>query len=192
MPDAGCDITLLLRSSAAGDAEATSRLSELMYHELRREAERQFKREDTGHTLQPTALIHESFVRLMGQRNTHWQSREHFLGVAATMMRRILTDHARSRQRLKRGGKRERVLLLDEQQLSITDPDDILMVHEALQKLEQVDARQAKIVELRFFAGMTNAEVAQTMRLSLRTIEAEWSFARAWLRKELDDDRDAG
>lgn len=190
MSSAGSDITLLLRSSAAGDAEATSRLADLMYQELRREAERQFAREETGHTLQPTALIHESFLRLMGQNNTHWQSREHFLGVAATMMRRILTDHARGRKRLKRGGKRERVLLLDEQQLSITDPDDILMVHEALQKLEQVDARQAKIVELRFFAGMTNAEVAQALGLSLRTIEAEWSFARAWLRKELGEESD--
>ncbi|MBI1347285.1 sigma-70 family RNA polymerase sigma factor [bacterium] len=187
MSDNPANVTQLLQLSAAGDSTATSRLSELLYQELRREAERQFLREDAGHTLQPTALIHESFLRLMDQRETSWKSREHFLGVAATMMRRILTDHARGRQRLKRGGDRQREILLDEHQLSVQDPDDILIVHDALQKLEQVDSRQARIVELRFFAGMSNAEVADVLDLSLRTVEAEWAFARAWLRKEMNE-----
>lgn len=180
------DVTQLLRSVDAGDEVATRRLTELLYDQLREQAKRQLARESAGHTLQTTALIHESFLRLLGQQNTHWKNREHFLAVAATMMRRILTDHARSHHRLKRGGDRERLPLLDDHQLSTTNLDDVLMVNDALEKLEQLDSRQAKIVELRFFAGLSNAEVAEALGLSLRTIEAEWAFARAWLRNELD------
>lgn len=188
MPMHPTNVTQLLGQSAAGDAAATARLTELMYDALRREAERQFAHENPNHTLQPTALIHETFMRLLGQRDTHWQSREHFLGIAATMMRRILIDHARGRQQLKRGGTWKKLSLLDDEQLSLTRDDDVLMVDEALEKLEQVDPRQARIVELRFFGGMTNAEVAKALGVSLRTVEAEWAFARAWLRKELADE----
>jgi RNA polymerase sigma-70 factor, ECF subfamily len=181
------DITQLLGRSAGGDAAATAALLELTYDTLRQQAERQFRDEGAGHTLQPTAVVHESFMRLIGQRDIQWQNRAHFLSVAAMMMRRVLTDHARGKHRQKRGGAWRKLSELDDQQLSIARDDDVLMVHEALEKLEQVDPRQARIVELRFFGGLTNAEVAQTLGLSLRTIEAEWSFARAWLRKELDD-----
>ena len=185
------DVTQLLRSVDAGDEVATRRLTELLYDQLREQAKRQLARESAGHTLQTTALIHESFLRLLGQQNTHWKNREHFLAVAATMMRRILTDHARSHHRLKRGGDRQRLPLLDDHQLSTTNLDDVLMVNDALEKLEQLDSRQAKIVELRFFAGLSNAEVAEALGLSLRTIEAEWAFARAWLRNELDVQNEA-
>lgn len=182
------NVTQLLGESAAGSAAATARLAELLYDSLRREAERQFADEDRGHTLQPTALIHEAFIRLVGQRETQWQGRTHFLSVAATMMRRILTDHARAKHRDKRGGAWRKLSTLDDQQISISRDDDVLMVHDAIEQLKKVDPRQARIVELRFFGGMSNAEVAAELGVSLRTVEAEWAFARAWLRSQLGDD----
>lgn len=182
------EVTELLRQSSAGNASATGRLAELLYQDLHREAERQFEAERTEHTLQPTALIHESFIRLVGQNQTEWQNREHFLAVASRMMRRVLTDHARHRLRQKRQGERRRLYLDLDQQLSIDDPNDVLLLHDLLQRLEVLDPRQAQIVELRFFAGMTNAEVAQALHMSLRTVEGEWAMAKAWLRKEIAED----
>lgn len=179
------EITQLLRSSSSGDAVATARLLEMMYDTLHGQAVQIFSDERMGHTLQPTALVHESFLRLVGLREIEWQSRRHFLTVAAGMMRRILTDHARTRKRLKRGGAWTKLADLDERQLSLSSDDDVLSLHESLEKLEKIDPRQAQIVELRFFGGLTHAEVAETLGLSLRTVEAEWAFAKAWLRKEL-------
>lgn len=185
MADEVPEITRLLRSSSAGDSSATTRLLELMYDALHHQAVQLFNDERVGHTLQPTALVHESFIRLVGIAEIEWQSRRHFLLMAATMMRRILTDHARSRMRLKRGGAWKKVIEVDERQLSLSSDDDVLSVHEALGKLEAIDPRQAQIVELRFFGGLSQAEVADALGVSLRTVEAEWAFAKAWLRKEL-------
>ena len=185
MADNALEITRLLRSSSSGDSAATTRLLELMYDALHNQAVQLFNDERAGHTLQPTALVHESFLRLTGIDEIEWQSRRHFLLVASTMMRRILTDHARSRKRLKRGGAWHKVAEIDERQLSLSSDDDVLSVHESLEKLEKIDARQAQIVELRFFGGLSHAEVAEALGLSLRTVEAEWAFAKAWLRKEL-------
>ncbi|OYW20183.1 MAG: hypothetical protein B7Z52_02590 [Burkholderiales bacterium 12-64-5] len=182
-PDA--DINDLLQRSLQGDRAAGVQLSELLYVDLRRVAERQFSSEASGHTLQATALIHESYLRLVGQNRTKWQNRDHFLAVATSMMRRVLTDHARSRLRLKRGGQQRRTPLQPEQQISLDQPEDVVMIHDALEKLEQLDPRQARIVELRFFGGMNNSEVAEALGLSLRTVEGEWASARAWLRREL-------
>lgn len=183
------EVTELLRQSSAGDVSATGRLAELLYADLHSEAARQFALERPEHTLQPTALIHESFLRLVGQNQTVWQNREHFLAVASRMMRRVLTDHARQRLRQKRQGVRRRLELDLDQQLSIDDPNDVLLLHDLLQRLEVLDARQAQIVELRFFAGMTNPEVAQALQMSLRTIESEWAMAKAWLRREISADQ---
>jgi RNA polymerase sigma factor (TIGR02999 family) len=183
--NATVEITQLLRSSSSGDTAATARLLEMMYDALHGQAVRIFSGERVGHTLQPTALVHESFLRLVGLREIEWQSRRHFLTVAAGMMRRILTDHARTQKRLKRGGAWTKIADLDERQLSLSSDDDVLSVHESLEKLEQVDPRQAQIVELRFFGGLSHAEVAETLGISLRRVEAEWAFAKAWLRKEL-------
>jgi RNA polymerase sigma-70 factor, ECF subfamily len=124
-------------------------------------------------------------LTLVGMHDIDWKSRGHFLAVASTLMRQILTDHARTRNRLKRGGAWSKLAELDERQISLSSDDDVLSVHEALEKLEPIDPRQAKIVELRFFGGLTQAEVADTLGLSLRTVESEWAFAKAWLRKEL-------
>ncbi len=185
MADHDPDINELIQRSSQGDEAAAAQLSDLLYVDLRREAERQFSAESSGHTLQATALIHESFLRLIGQNRTKWQNRDHFLAVATSMMRRVLTDHARSRLRLKRGGQQHRVLLQPDQQISLSQPEDVVMVHDALEKLEKLDPRQARIIELRFFGGMSNVEVAEALGLSLRTVEGEWAIARAWLRREL-------
>jgi len=181
------EVTQLLRASVQGNASATAKLLELTYNALRGEAVRLFEDERKSHTLQPTALVHESFLRLVGQQDIEWQSRGHFVGVAATMMRRILTDYARSRKSQKRGGGWKKLAEMDERRLSLSSDDDVLSIHEALEKLEQVDPRQAKIVELRFFGGMTNQEAADALGVSLRTVEADWSFAKAWLRRELSE-----
>lgn len=185
MSAADADINDLIQRSSEGDENAAAQLAGLLYGDLRREAERQFSAENLGHTLQPTALIHESFLRLVNQGRTKWQNREHFLAVATSMMRRVLTDHARSRLRLKRGGQKRRTTLPLDQQISLDQPEDVVMVHDALEKLEKLDPRQARIVELRFFGGFSNAEVAEALKLSLRTVEGEWASARAWLRREL-------
>ena len=129
--------------------------------------------------------MHESVLRLLGQSKTDWENQAHFLAVASQMMRRVLTDHARQRKRLKRGGGRRQVQMNSDVPIAEADPETILAVHEALEKLELLDPRQAKIVELRFFAGLKNEEIAQSLGVSLRTVEAEWTMARAWLKREL-------
>lgn len=178
------DITLWLNLAASGETDAVRRVTEVLYHDLRDLAEDYLRRENPGHTLQPTALIHESFLRLLGQ-NSQWANRYQFMAIAGTTMRRILTDHARAKLMIKRGSGRQRVPLEESQKLTIDHPEDVIAVHEALEKLEQLDPRQAKIVELRFFGGLTMPEVAQALNLSPRTIEAEWTMVRAWLRREL-------
>ena len=159
----------------------------LVYNELHALAERYLRRESGGHTLQPTALVHEAYVKLVDQHRVSWQGRTHFLAVGAQAMRRILVDHARIKNAAKRGGGGQRIGLQEHLKLSNQRSEDLVAVDEALNKLSQIDARQATIVEMRFFGGMTVAEVAEVLGVSRRTVEAEWTMVRAWLRRELTE-----
>lgn len=186
----------LLVASRAGDRRAADELSEMLYDELHGQAHRLLSREGKGHTLQTTALLHEAYLRLVAQTRVDWQGRTHFLAIGAQALRRVLVDHARARLRDKRGGGRVRVELNEDALISPERDHDVLAVDAALTKLARIDERQARVVELRFFAGLTVEEVAAALGLSKRTIEGEWTVARAWLRRELadvgDDQPDAG
>ncbi|HEV3024823.1 MAG TPA: ECF-type sigma factor [Pirellulales bacterium] len=175
--------------SAPGSSDDQTRpvddLVPLVYDELRRLAARYLRRESRGNTLQPTALVNEAFLKLAGQQRVDWQGRTHVLAIGAKAMRRILVDHAKRKRRLKRGGGLNRIQLDDAAALSPERDEDLLAVDEALEKLAGVDERQATIVELRFFGGMTVEEVAQALGVSKRTVESEWTMVRAWLRREL-------
>lgn len=174
------EATGLLNGWCAGDRAALDRLLPLVYDELRRIAARHLERERPDHTLQPTALVHEAYFRLVDQRQVDWKNRAQFLGLAAEMMRRILVNHARDRNALKRGGGLHRVALTEE--LEQPGPDvDIQLLDDALRRLAEHDPRKAQIVELRFFGGLTNAEAADVLQVSLATVERDWKFARAWL-----------
>ena len=189
MPDAGStpDITGLLRRWQSGDAQALADLTPLVYRELHGIAVRYLSHERANHTLQSTALVHEAFLRLVDQNRVDWQSRTHFFGVSAQLMRRILVDHARRVGRVKRGADVVKISLdgIDVGQAPAADPPDILMLDAALQELEALDARQARIVELRFFAGLTIEETADAMQVSTGTIKREWAVARAWLYRRI-------
>jgi RNA polymerase sigma factor (TIGR02999 family) len=156
-----------------------------VYDELRRLAGSYLAGETVSHTLQPTALVNEAYIKLVDQTRVDWKGRTHFFAVAAQAMRRILVDHARRRSRQKRGGGHQRIEWSDQLQLCPERDDDLLALDEALTKLAQLDSRQAQIVELRFFGGLTVAEVSQLLNLSKRTVEAEWTMIKAWLRREL-------
>jgi RNA polymerase sigma factor (TIGR02999 family) len=181
------DITRMLEAWADGDPDALERLMPLVYDELRRVASRRLARERREHTLQPTALVHEAYLRLAGQRSARFESRAQFFALAARMMRRILVDHARSRAAAKRrpGGVR---LSLDELP-SLAAPEggevDLVALDTALERLAALDERQAKTVELRYFAGLSIEETAAALGLSPATVKREWTMARAWLRREL-------
>jgi RNA polymerase sigma factor (TIGR02999 family) len=173
--------TELLLAWGGGDAVARERMLPLVYDELRRLAASYLRRERPGHTLQPTALVHEAYVRLIDQRQVDWSNRAQFIGLAAVMMRRILVNHARDRVAGKRGGGAEHVpLTLAGERIGTTDLD-VLDLHEALERLTALDARKGQIVELKFFGGLTTDEIAQTLEVSSATIEREWKFSRAWL-----------
>jgi len=178
-------INQLVRDSRSGDGQSQERLMTLAYSELQRLAGRYLRRERVGHTLQPTALVHEAYLKLAGGGTVPWAERTHFLAVAAQAMKRVLIDHARGRARAKRGGNPARVTL-DEALCPFESPDmDVLALEAALQRLDTLDSRQARIVELRFFSGMTVSEVAEVVGCSKRTVEGEWTHAKAWLRREL-------
>jgi len=179
------DVTRLLAEHRDGREGALAELMPLVYDELRAVAARHMRRERDGHTLQPTALVNEAYMRLVDQTRVDWQGRTHFLAVASTAMRRLLIDHARARGRDKRGGERVRVDL--DESVNVVEPDDeaVLAVHEALERLEALDARQARVVELRYFGGLGVDEVAEALGVSRRTVEAEWTHAKAWLQREL-------
>jgi RNA polymerase sigma-70 factor, ECF subfamily len=173
--------TNLLVAWAGGDAGAREAMLSLVYDELRRLAASYLRRERSDHTLQPTALVHEAYLRLIDQRQVDWNNRAQFLGLAAVMMRRILVNHARDRAAAKRGGQAERVpLTLVAGELGAPEVD-IIAVHDALERLTAFDPRKARIVELKFFGGLTTAEIAAVLHVSPATIEREWTFARAWL-----------
>ena len=159
-----------------------------LYAELRALAGSFLNRERADHTLQPTALVHEAWIRLSAQDGSRWSNRAHFFAVAAQCMRRILIDHARRKGRHKRGGELQRVTMVTDLTPSLEPAEvDVLALDEALQRLAELDARQAQVVELRFFAGLTVEEVAQALDVSARTVAGDWRLARAWLSRELDD-----
>ena len=173
----------------AKDKESLDKLMPAVYDELRRQAARYLRREQPGHTLQTTALIHEAYVRLVDQHNVQWQNRAQFFGMAAQMMRRILVDHARTKKRAKRGGSDIRISL-DDATVAVKGQDlDVVEVDEALTRLAKIDEQQSRVVELRFFSGLTVEETAEVMGISPATVKRDWSMAKAWLHRELSDDR---
>lgn len=178
------DVTQLLAEWSSGDKNALEKLLPLVYDELRRQARRYLGGERPGHTLQPTALVHEAYVRLVGQRDVKWQNRAQFFGVAAQLMRRILVDHARARGAAKRGGADGAIALPTPE--SVSQPDvEVTTLDDLLTKLATLDATQARVVELRYFGGLTIEETAEAMDLSPATIKREWSMAKAWLYREM-------
>jgi RNA polymerase sigma-70 factor (ECF subfamily) len=179
------DITRLLVEVNGGNLEARARLMPLVYNELRRLAAHYLRAERPGNTLQATALVHEVYLRLVDWRNINLGCRGQFFGAAAQMMRRILVDHARAKSSGKRGGGAEQVSLDEALVYSEQPPDDILIVDEALTRLAEWDAQQARIVELMFFGGLTAEETAEAMEMSVSKVKREWSMARAWLHKQL-------
>ena len=182
------DVTNILKRASDGDESAVNRLLPLVYDELRALAESYLQHERPDHTLQATALVHEAYVRLIKQEEVEWQNRAHFFAVAAQAIRRILVDHARAHEREKRGGGRRRVGL-DESVAAAPGRDlDLLALDEALEKLTRLSERQARIVELRFFGGLSLNEVAAFLGVSPRTVDGDWSMARAWLRRALQEE----
>jgi len=186
--DQATTIVASLGDRTAAPTATAEQLMPLVYDELRRLARGYLARESREHTLQPTALVHEAYLRLVDQSRVNWQGCSHFRAVGAGMMRRILIDHARRRGGLKRGGGRQRVTLGDSL-LRSTDTDvdllELLALDEALEKLARLDRRQARVIELRFFGGMTAAEIAVALGVSERTVGDDWKHGRAWLRREL-------
>ena len=181
------DVTTLLNKLAAGDQEAAAQLMPLIYRELRRLAVRRLRYERRGHTLQATALVHEVYLKLAGQPSAKWQSRTQFFAVASQLMRRILVDYARTQQRIRRGGKQERVSLEEVLLIATERTEEVLAVHESLSRLEKLDTRQGRIVELRYFGGLTVDETADVLHISSKTVIREWNMAKAWLYGELKE-----
>lgn len=181
------DVTLLLRQVAKGNQDAAARLIPLVYEELHRLAERRLRLERPDHTLQPTALVHEAYLKLVAQRNANWQSRAHFFALASQLMRRILVDYARGRLRAKRGGKQARLPLDKVFIISRGRCDELLALDESLERLGKLDARQSRVVELRFFGGLTVDEAAKVLGVSSKTVKREWSMAKAWLYGEMKE-----
>jgi RNA polymerase sigma factor (TIGR02999 family) len=179
--------TELLIGTAGGDETAREEMLPLVYAELRRLAGGYMSRERAHHTLQPTALVHEAYLRLIDQHRVDWKNRAQFLGLAAVMMRRILVNHARDRAAAKRGGDAQRV------SVSVADglaqPElDLISLHDALERLSSVDPRKGQLVELKFFGGLTTEEIAEVLQVSTATVERDWTFARAWLYDALAGD----
>jgi RNA polymerase sigma factor (TIGR02999 family) len=178
-------VTELLEAWSGGDREALDRLVPLVYAELRRRARAQLARERGAHTLQPTALVHEAFLRLVDQRGARWQNRAQFYAVAAQVMRRILVDHARARAAAKRGGDAVRVALEAVEESGASPEVDILALHQTLERLAAQDERQARVVELRYFGGLSVEETAEVLGVAEITVKRDWAMARAWLYREL-------
>jgi RNA polymerase sigma factor (TIGR02999 family) len=187
--ESSANLTQLLMDWSNGDAQALEKLIPLVYRDLHRLAERYLRSESPGHTLQSTALVHEAYLRLIDQRNTRWQNRAHFFGISAQLIRRILVDHARARNAGKRGGYAAKIHL-DE---SVAAPDqqdvDLVVLDDRLKALSDIDPQQARVVELRYFAGLTVEETAEVMHVSPTTVKREWRLARAWLHREIAKNR---
>jgi RNA polymerase sigma factor (TIGR02999 family) len=188
---AGDDVIAVLRAAQAGDGDAAARLLPLVYDELRKLAKARMAHLPPGQTLQPTALVHEAYLRLLGKRDLHLEGRRHFFFAAARAMRDILVEQARSKAGPKRGGDLRRVALDDADTPGATTPDEVLALNEALSDLETKDPLKAQIVNLRYFTGMSAAETAEVLGMSERTLHRHWRFIRAWLKGRLDGPADS-
>jgi RNA polymerase sigma factor (TIGR02999 family) len=180
------EVTQLLVAWNNGDQAALDQLMPLVYRELHRLARRRLGHENAGHTLQTTALVHEAYLRLIGQKEPHWQNRGHFFAIAAQMMRRILVDYARSRRYAKRGGGAEKVSFAEVMAVSSGRPVDVVALDEALTTLAQIDPRKSKMIELRYFGGLSIEETAEVLGVSAGTIKRDWTLAKAWLQGEIN------
>ncbi|MGI8788904.1 MAG: sigma-70 family RNA polymerase sigma factor [Pyrinomonadaceae bacterium] len=179
-------ITRMLREWSDGNRAALEDLMPLVYDELHRQAARFLSRERVGHTLQATALIHETYLKLIDQREVKWESRTHFYAIAANLMRRILVDYARAKKRNKRGGDFVKITLHEAALIADSKRSiDLMALDEALTRLEKIDAQQARIVELRYFGGLSLAETAEALKISRTTVATDWNMAKAWLHREL-------
>ena len=186
MPDASGDVTALLGQLRAGDQEVAGQLVPLIYDELRRIAGAQMRRERAGHTLQATAVVHEAYLRLAGEQDIQWQSRAHFFAIAARAMRQVLLDYARQRHAGKRGGEGAQKVEIDVDLLAGANRiEDIVAIDEVVTRLSELDQQQGRIVELRFFGGLSVEETAEAMGISDSTVKREWRLAKAWLHREL-------
>ena len=179
------NVTRLLLELSGGNRAVVDELTPMVYQELKRIAGAQLRNERPGHTLQATALVHEAYIKLIDQRDVSWQNRAHFFGIAAQMMRRILLDYAKSKLRAKRGGGAHKTSLDEALVVAEDRASDLVRIDEALTRLEALDARQAKVVELRFFGGLTVEEAAEALGISAPTVKREWAMAKAWLHREL-------
>lgn len=179
-------ITRLLRELQTGNRSAESTLMEAVYPDLKRIAARYLRDERRGHTLQPTALVHEAWLQLLGQTERDWTNRSHFFAIASQLMRRIMVDYARKKKARKRGGGLQRVELTDALAISDDGLEQILLIDAALKRLAAWDPRQCRVVELRFFGGLSEDEVAQVLGVASRTVKRDWTVARAWLHGELN------
>lgn len=179
------NVTQLLIDWRGGNSDALNQLMPLVYDELRGLAKRYMRRESSSHTLQTNALVNEAYLRLVNQQNVDWQNRAHFFAIAAQVMRHLLVDHARSKQYAKRGGGAQQITL--DEGLAVSDDNsvELLSLHQALERLEKIDDRKSKIVELRYFGGLSTEETAEVLGVSEITIKREWAKAKAWLFREL-------
>jgi RNA polymerase sigma factor (TIGR02999 family) len=189
VPDAD-NITQLLLELKAGNADAMTRLLPIVYRELRRLAGHYMRQERPNHTLQPTALVHEAYLRLVRQTDRNWQNRAHFFAVAAQAMRTVLVDHARANLARKRGGGQVHVELDQALKVIAPGPRAVLVLDEALKRLEEIDQRASRVVELRWFVGLRVEEAAHVMGISEKTVRREWNFAKAWLQAEMESKGD--
>ena len=179
------NVTAILQELRNGNPKAADRLLPLVYEELRARAGAHFRHQGADHTLQPTALVHEAYLKLIDQTEIEWKDRAHFLALAATAMRQVLIDHARAKNAEKRGGAWKRVTLQGQGSAAGIGELDVIALDEALQKLENIDSRQARVVELRFYAGLSVSDAAEVIGVSARTVELDWKMAKAWLSREL-------
>ena len=187
MEPAPSEITQLLKDWGGGDQTALDKLMPLVYDELHRMAHQHMRREQAGHTLQTSALINEAYLRLVDQPQIRWESRAHFFGIAARLMRRILVEEARRRNSAKRGGKAIQISLVDGANVAQEQAAQVVALDDALKSLEAIDLRQSEIVELRFFGGLSIEETAEVLKVSPGTVMRDWTFARAWLRNEMNE-----
>ena len=185
------EVTRILQDWSGGDPDAPERLMPYVYDELRRLARAFLSRERGGHTLQPTALVNEAYLRLVDQTRVNWQNRAHFYGIASSMMRRVLIDHARAHATEKRGGAAIHLSLDDVQVPLAQRASDFVALDEALEKLEQFDGRKCRIVEMRFFGGLKDEEIAEVLGVATRTVLRDWKKARLWLYRELSQESPA-
>ena len=184
------EITRLLKDWSSGDSAALDELMPMVYSELRAVADRYLRQERQDHTLQPTALVNEAYLRLVDQRHVNWQNRAHFVGVTAQMMRRILVDHAKSHNRVKRGGGAPKVVLDEAMAVSEERADELVELDEALTALAAFDERKSRVVEMKYFGGLSVEETAEVLQVSVKTVARDWKLAKAWLYTTINENRE--